>query len=171
VGSNRWGVIIKTKRSWFVGPNNGLLWPGANYEDIETVWKLNEQQFDKVAHTFHGRDVFVKAAVLLAIGKAPDEFGCSEKQISDLVKYEFENGQIVHIDAYGNVKFLWEKSVKPGEKLLGIPVVRIFTDVQEGRPLILNGSSKTLELAINLGSAASYYGLKLGDNLCKKNII
>jgi len=156
VGSDRWGIIIQTKKSWLVGPNNGLLLPAANEQKIEKVWKINENYFGKVSNTFHGRDVFIKAAVLLAKGKRPEEFGCAVIKSSGLESLEFKEGQVVHIDAYGNAK-IW------GKQTFGLPIVKTFSDVKEGQPLILNGSSDTLEIAINQGSAEQYFGLKLGQ--------
>ncbi len=170
VGSERAGVVIKTSKYWFVGPDNGLLWPAANKYGIEKVWRLQESEFGEVAQTFHGRDVFIKAAVYLAQGKTPEEFGCVPWEQEKLVKLEFEKGQIVHIDHYGNIKFYWDEKVKPGDKLFNVPVVHTFSDVELGQPLILNGSSELLELAINQGDAKSYFGLKLGDNLISSNL-
>ena len=46
-----------------------------------------------------------------------------------------------------------------------ILLVKTFSDVGEGEPLVLNGSSDLLELAVNLGSAKERFGLKLGDVL------
>jgi S-adenosyl-L-methionine hydrolase (adenosine-forming) len=153
VGSARAGIVIKTKKSWLVGPDNGLLWPTANAEGVVRCWMLDARKFRKVANTFHGRDIFTKQAVYLARGQDP------RGKILDpryLVKLEFKEGQIVHIDRYGNAK-VW------GQKIFGLPKVKTFSDVAEGKPLILNGSSDLLELAVNLGNAERYFGLKLGQ--------
>ena len=37
VGSDRRGVVIRTKKSWFVGPDNGLLYPTAVHDEIQQV--------------------------------------------------------------------------------------------------------------------------------------
>ncbi len=161
VGGERAGIVIKTKNFWFVGPDNGLLWPAANKDGLETVWKIDEKWFGEVSNTFHGRDVFVKAAVLLSIGQPPDKIGC--KPIKQIRKLEFIDGQILHTDAFGNIKFFWPEKVRVGEKLFGIDIAKTFSDVPEGQPLILNGSSDLLELAVNQGSAAEHFGLKLGQ--------
>lgn len=154
VGSDRAGIIIKTKNFWWVGPDNGLLWPGAARDVIEKVWRLEESRFGDVASTFHGRDVFIKAVVKLAQGRWPEEFGCTAN--GEIQKLEFTEGQVVHIDHYGNAK-IW------GKKTFGLPVVKTFSDVPEGTPLVLNGSSDLLELAVNCGNAAERFGLKLGQ--------
>lgn len=154
VGSERAGIIIKTKKAWFVGPDNGLLYPAAAADGIEEVWRIDEGQFGQVANTFHGRDVFVKVAVELAQGRRPEGFGC--KPNGDIQTLEFVEGQVLHIDHYGNAK-IW------GKKTFGLPIVKTFSDVPEGKPLVLNGSSELLELAVNCGSAEERFGLKLGQ--------
>lgn len=154
VGSERNGIVIKTKNFWFIGPDNGLLWKAAHQNKILQSWKIDEKYFGSVSTTFHGRDVFVKVAVLLSGNKRPEDFGC--RPIRNIKKLEFKNGQVLHIDNYGNAKIF-------GNNTFGLPVVKTFSDVQPGQPLILNGSSDLLELAVNLHSAKDHFGLKLGQ--------
>lgn len=171
VGSWRRGIILKTKRSWYVGPDNGVLFPAASKEHIVHVWKLHEAYFGQVSSTFHGRDVFVKAATLLATGTHPRAFRCTEIAPDSLETLHFQNGQIVHIDAYGNVKIFWEKPIHTGCSLclrvrnrqFKLPVVSTFSDVQQGQPLALAGSSGTLELSVNQGLGSTFFGLSLGE--------
>jgi len=151
VGSERAGIVIKTKSFWFIGPDNGLLYPAAVADGIEKVWKINNGA--DISNTFHGRDIFIKQAVRLARDEEP-----GGEEIKDILKLEFTEGQIVHIDHYGNAK-VW------GGKTFGLPLVKTFSDVAEGEPLVLNGSSDLLELAVNLGSAKERFGLKLGEVL------
>ena len=155
VGSDRAGIVIKTKNFWFVGPDNGLLWPAAAADEIERCWILNPSRFDEVSNTFHGRDIFIKQAVYLAQGEKP-----RGKVIENIERLGFKEGQVLHIDHYGNVK-IW------GKKTFGLPIVKTFSDVPEGGPLILNGSSETLEIAVNQGNAAQKFGVKLGEVLEK----
>ena len=151
VGSERAGIVIKTKSFWFIGPDNGLLYPAAVADGIEKVWKINNGA--DISNTFHGRDIFIKQAVRLARDEEP-----GGEEIKDILKLEFTEGQIVHIDHYGNAK-VW------GGKTFGLPLVKTFSVVAEGEPLVLNGSSDLLELAVNLGSAKERFGLKLGEVL------
>ena len=155
VGSGRAGIVIKTKNCWFVGPDNGLLWPAAALDGIRSVWKIEEGEFGEIANTFHGRDVFIKQAVYLAQEGRP-----RGKRVDHVERLEFKEGQVVHIDTYGNAK-IW------GKKTFGLPIVKTFSDVSEGEPLLLNGSSDLLELAVNCGSAEARFGLKLGQVLNK----
>jgi S-adenosylmethionine hydrolase len=154
VGSTRNGIVIKTRNHWFVGPDNGLFWEAANRDNILNIWKIDERFFGPVSNTFHGRDVFVKVAVLLSQGKYPDKIGC--KLIKQIKQLKFDEGQVLHIDNYGNAKIF-------GNKTFGLPVVKTFSDVGPNQALILNGSSDLLELAVNLGNAKEYFGLQLGQ--------
>ncbi len=174
VGSVRRGVVIKTKRSWFVGPDNGLFWPVAQKEGIEKVWKLEENKVsDEVSNTFHGRDVFIKAGVFLAQGQKPEDFGSVEIEASSLVTSEFKEGQIVHVDNYGNMKINWTQPMKIGDRLrvksrkgaFEVPVVKTFSQVSPNMPVALLGSSGTLELAVNLGRGDKFYGAHLEEVL------
>lgn len=151
VGSDRAGIIIKTKNFWLVGPDNGLLYLAAAADGIVKTWKINHDV--NISNTFHGRDVFIKQAVFLAQGKLP-----RGKEIKEIKRLSFREGQVLHIDHYGNAK-IW------GKRTFGLPVVKTFSDVAEGEPLLLNGSSDLLELAVNLGSAKERFGLKLGQVL------
>ncbi len=174
VGSERWGIVIKTKRSWLVGPNNGLLYPAAKEEGIEKVWKINEDFFGKnISNTFHGRDVFIKAVVFLAQGKLPEEFGYSVID-ETLEQLNFQDGQVLHIDAYGNYKIYWPYKLEIGkylsiqtkdDQIIKLPIVKTFDDVSPNTPLALFGSSNTLEIATNLSNAEKYFKFKLGDVL------
>lgn len=92
--------------------------------------------------------------MLLSENKYPEDFGC--RSIKIIKKLEFKNGQVLHIDNYGNAKIF-------GNKTFGLPIVKTFSNVRPGEPLILNGSSDLLELAVNLKSAKDYFGLKLGQ--------
>lgn len=167
VGSKRNGVVIRTKKSFFVGPDNGLFHPVATEEKILEIWKIDSNYFGEVSNTFHGRDYFIKAAVFLSQGKDPESFGC--QKIKSLKKLAFKRGQVLHIDNYGNIKIYFPKLASQEDLLriqnIKIPLVKTFSDVLPGDPLFYWGSSNTLELAVNLGNAANYFKIKQGDLL------
>jgi len=174
VGSERKGIVIKTNRFYFVGPNNGTLWPAANNDHIVSVWQLQETKIsNEISNTFHGRDVFIRVAAYLAKGKRPESFGSIRVSKSVIEKIGFETGQVLHIDTYGNIKIHWPRKINIGEKLLvengehkyTFPIVKTFSDVPTGKLLALFGSSKTLELAVNLGSAKTLMDVSIGDQL------
>lgn len=155
VGSKRKGIIIKTQKSWFVGPDNGLLWPACQQAGQLQIWQISEKYFGKISPTFHGRDVFIKVAVWLAQDKSPLSFGC--KPVSRIHKLEFKEGQIVHIDSYGNAK-IWGHNGH-----LKLPKVSTFSDLGKNESGLVWGSSDTWEIVVNQASAADKFGLKLGQ--------
>ena len=174
VGSDRRGIIIKNHQSWFIGPDNGLLYPAAKSTGADRVWQINEKAVSKnSSNTFHGRDVFLKAAIFISQGKHPSEFGSIKILPSQINKLSIKHGQILHVDAYGNVKIFWKQKIKTGTKLKFLikgktqvfPVVKTFSNVNKGCNLAYLGSNDTLELAINLGNLAIKSGLKTGDIL------
>ncbi len=180
VGTSRWGIVIETPRSWFVGPNNGLLYAAACEEGILNIWKIEESAFGKeVTNTFHGRDIFIKAAVYIAQGKDPIHFNCSSIGINLLEKISFAEGEIVHIDRYGNYKIHWTHKLIMGKKLIlqthkkekvTIPIVKTFDDVSPKKPLAMLGSNGTLEIAVNLASAVKTFRFGLGAKLLIKQV-
>ena len=174
VGSKRAGIIIKNHSSWFIGPDNGLLYPAAKAAGIDQVWRIKESKIsDNFSNTFHGRDVFIKAAIFISKGKNPEHFGSEKINPDKISKLTIRNGQILHIDAFGNIKVFWEKQIVIGQvfkikiknKKINFPIVKTFSDVKKGKPLAYRGSNDTLELAINLGNAAKKFGLKTGQTL------
>lgn len=174
VGSSRTGIIIKSKNFWFVGPNNGLLYLAAEKDGILDVWKINEKYVGEyISNTFHGRDVFIKVGVYLSQGKKPEDFKSTKIPTFDLIKSSICDGQVAHVDHYGNLKIYFQKELPIGKKLLvkikreeiEIPIAKTFSDVKPKRPLALLGSSGTLEIAINLGNFAKTYCVQVEDIL------
>jgi S-adenosyl-L-methionine hydrolase (adenosine-forming) len=174
VGSSRSGIIIQTNNYWFVGPDNGCLYPAARKNGIVSVWKINESKLDNhISRTFHGRDIFVRVAVNLSQDKYLKKPEFTQIDIRSLKRIHFKEGQVLHVDHYGNVKINYTKPIEIGKKLIfqannnrfEIPVFSTFSDVEIGMPLVYLGSSNTLELAINQSSAAQKYSIRVGDIL------
>jgi S-adenosylmethionine hydrolase len=85
-------------------------------------------------------------------------------------------GQIIRVDNFGNLvtnisareltDFL--ESAPPrieAGKLVIRKLGRIYADCEEGEPLALINSSNLLEIAVNLGRASEYIGLRDGEIL------
>jgi len=127
VGSSRPALAVRAGDYFFVGPDNGVLYPAIAKEgflngvslDPETVVSLASKYFQgklpgktwQISDTFHGRDVFTPAAALIAIGHSLDELG-TPVSLSDLKKLSLEYVErtedgyrlkVVYIDKYGNV--------------------------------------------------------------------
>ena len=62
---------------FFVGPDNGLLVPAAERAGIDAAHELANPEYalESISRTFHGRDLFARAAAHLARGVAIEELG------------------------------------------------------------------------------------------------
>ncbi len=185
VGTKRRRVVIRGRRSFYVGPDNGLLIPAAQAEGIlEAVSITNRDYMRKeLSSPFDGRDVFAPAAAFLAMGLEIERLG---PRIGDLVQprwnqpERFDNrvrGRIVHIDFFGNVATNIP-AVLATEWRLGMTLnvmvdgkhsdgvfAKSYADVLEHVLVVLVGSSGLVEIALNKGSAQLLLDAKLGDSV------
>lgn len=174
VGSGRKGLLIRTQDYWFVGPDNGVLYPAAKDNGIKDVFVIDEEVVNPLRfNTFHGRDVFAPAAARLSLGESPINF--AQPVDETLIQaYDFPPDHVAHIDNFGNSKFTsLPEGLNPGDQIdidltvgrIVIPFCRTFTDVPAGELLAYRGSHGTLELASNGGSAAGVLKLTVGQRL------
>jgi S-adenosylmethionine hydrolase len=116
VGTDRRPIAIRTVRGdHLVGPDNGLLLPGADrLGGVEAAIELTNPAFrlPVVSSSFHGRDIFSPAAAHLALGVPIGDLGPSIEP-STLVTLGIpepvvDRGRlatsIVYVDTFGNVK-------------------------------------------------------------------
>ncbi len=183
VGSERGALIIKTKKFYFVGPDNGILSLAAKIDGIEKVVKIkNTTYFLKpISNTFHGRDIFAPVAGHLAQNEPIENFGTEIKdwiqlEIPSITKNEMIQAEIIHIDRFGNVitniprTFLTdfvgkELEIKIEKKIHTIPFCTTYSQVQVGNILGIIGSSDYLEISINQGNAAERLGVQVEDQI------
>ena len=160
----------------FVAPDNGLLTPflgaGTRVHALAPGGALAAPR----SATFHGRDLFAPAAVLLARGEDPSALGPG---VDDPVLLPWPTaiaaggevlGETLAADWFGNVV----TSIREGD-LAGRRVARAEVDGRparwvstfgEGRPgelLALVGSGGRVELAVREGSAAALLGRVRGS--------
>src|SRR5947209_10385564 len=126
--------------------------------------------------TFHGRDLFAPVTAMLVNGDF--SLHTHYRPISDpvLLPMDFARaplarGQVVYLDHYGNavtnVKEELLKERAPARVIVhGLdlgPIRKSYSDVIEGRPVALVGSSGLLEIAVRNGSAARQFKIGVGD--------
>ena len=187
VGTKRRPIIVETKRSYYVGPDNGLLMLAAQKEGVGHVYHVNNPQYmlPRVSRTFHGRDIFAPVAAHLARGRSPSEFG---PEIQDYALPEFAKphvgegellGEVLHIDGFDNIVSNisaedLEKMgicegcslrVKLDGKTLTLKLCSAYGEVPAKTPLAIIGSSDFLEVSVNQGSASRTFKAKIGDPL------
>jgi S-adenosylmethionine hydrolase len=186
VGTKRRPIIVETKRSYYVGPDNGLLMLAAQKEGVGHVYHVNNPQYmlPRVSRTFHGRDIFAPVAAHLAT-KRPSEFG---PEIQDYAFPEFAKshigasellGEVLHIDDFGNIisnisaEDLEKMGIREGGSLrvkldgktLTVKLCSAYGEVPAKTPLAIIGSNDFLEISINQGSASRTFETKIGDPL------
>jgi hypothetical protein len=172
VGGDRRAIAAVSGGHFFVGPDNGILWPAIRDPGSVTVHLNNPRYFlPHVSSTFHGRDIFAPVAAWLSKGEDIRSMGVL---VNDPVKVELQepiissgklHGMIIRTDHFGNlITNLGRETVK-GFLGTSPPVIRIgsielteisltYSSVPEGGILALFGSSGCLEIAVNGGSAA-----------------
>jgi S-adenosylmethionine hydrolase len=177
VGGVRRPIMIKTKAHYWIGPDNGLFtrilqaFPG-----FRVLHLTNPKYFlNPVSHTFHGRDIFAPIAAHVSHGTSLATLGnpIFDPVLLDLpepvVKKNSLTGRVLYADRFGNlITNLSREVIKPYFQQREITVRlgrRIIRGVREsygqerpGRLLSFFGSSGTLEIACNLGSAAELMG-------------
>lgn len=175
-------VVVKYNEMYFIGADNGVF--SLIFEDkpIEAI-ELDIMQ-DSDYFTFSSRDVFVKAASLIAGGLPLAQLGSPHPTLNKM--YAFKpiitdnkiEGKVIFIDDYENVfvNIDQETFKKVGQGRPYMINFRVssysirtlhssYSDVAEGERLALFGSTGYLEIAMNKGKAASLLGLGLTDTV------
>ncbi len=178
VGTRRKIVIVETGHCLFVGPDNGLFsfLKKSNIKKIVVV--TNPKYFLKdVSPTFHGRDIMAPVTAYLSLGVAPVEFGPAAKSLFRLRSGRVGKGRgkIIYVDRFGNlVTSLRQADLPAGNFSIFLNDYKIgrlrktFGSVRAGMPVCYINSFGYLEVAVNLGSAAEYFGI---DDTTKTNIL
>ncbi len=77
VGSTRRPLLVTVDKSYFIGPDNGVLslaWEGRQPNRIVHLSNL-AYYLKPTSGTFHGRDIFAPVAAYLSLGIVPAAFG------------------------------------------------------------------------------------------------
>jgi S-adenosylmethionine hydrolase len=187
VGSTRRAIVVKTNRSLFVGPDNGLLIPAAQAEGILHVYEVSNRStmMNEVSATFHGRDVFAAAAAHLASGRSEEECG---NEIMDYVtpsysKPRFDGKmtecEVFHIDGFGNIvtnlaevhlpalniRGRGKMTISIGKRRFSARKVKTYSDLEGNEIGLLIGGHGFLEISCKERSAAKLVGARVGVSI------
>lgn len=164
VGTPRDAVVAMAGGRWFVGPDNGLLSVVAARHADTRLWRINWRP-EGLSATFHGRDLFAQIAAEIARG----EFPTDKLRPVDTLSVEFDAGdlsRVIYIDHYGNA-WTGVRAVRPDAHVAAAGRAfrhsESFGFVGKGEGFWFINSVGLLELAVNRGSAATTFGLKVGD--------
>jgi len=170
VGTGRLGLVVESGGQLFVGPDNGLLLPAARSLGKPAAYRI-AGKFE-ASNTFHGRDIFAPVAALLAAGQSPSSLGpkVRPKDLDFGEPRRTSNGveaTIIYVDRFGNLILNLRRLPSPELLLKGILLkkVRTYGEARRIEPLITIGSHGFAEIAVNLGSAAEAFCLKVGDRI------
>lgn len=166
VGGERRCIAAKTKSYYFVGPDNGLMYRAIIDDGIVQVAALSTQGASK---TFHGRDVFAKAAARLENGESISRLGHKTYIRKSLDFYlEGRKGEVVRIDDFGNIITTLpalnktQYSLRFGNIKKTLKFYGTYEDAGSDLFAIL-GSGNTMEISLKNGNASEKLKLKVGD--------
>jgi S-adenosylmethionine hydrolase len=169
VGTERKALAVKTENFYFVAPDNGLLWETLMQQTIIEIRQIPVPP--DASRTFHGRDVFAKAAINIDLGNF-DEVGEKIKEIKKLELYQNQReGIIVRIDRFGNIVTNLPKQDKETYSLqiTGNEYVMNYCpdydSANEGELFLIEGSSDTLEISLRNGNAGDKLNVKVGEKI------
>ncbi|WDP89111.1 MAG: SAM-dependent chlorinase/fluorinase [Desulfobacter sp.] len=172
VGTDRSPLAISTRDFYFVGPDNGLLWPSAAASGIENCVCLDNPDYHlpRVSQTFHARDIFAPAAAHLWRGRSMADMGTtlSRPAALEIPRVEPEKGglrlTVLDEDRFGNLTLNltpeeFKAFCKKGFFLEagGICITDAYPaygEAPDDAPFLLAGSSGYMEVAVKNGSAA-----------------
>ena len=185
VGTKRKAILIQTRNSYFIGPDNGVLALVAKSQGIKHIYKIENPKFmlPRISSTFHGRDIFAPAAAYLANGISPSEFGPEMRKIvtpkfAKITKTKTTlTGEIIHIDSFGNIitnlreedcEIMGMKNtvnLELKDTRLKLRLCKAYSEVKAQQPLAIIGSHNFLEISINQGNAAETFQTRVGDKV------
>lgn len=178
VGTERRGIVLKTRDHYYVGPDNGVF----SFAEFEKAWEI---LLPSKSATFHGRDVFAPAAARLACGEAPENLGREIREIRRIkfseaaLKQDKISGEVIFADDFGSLitniprETINKAKIKPGAELSlklknrkhRIRFVETYGFAKKGELICLIGSSGFVEIAVNQGSAAKKLKAQGGEKV------
>lgn len=169
VGTQRRAIAVRTDNYYFVGPDNGLFWETVSEQKVLDIREIPIPQ--DASRTFHGRDVFAKAAASIEAGN----FKATGEKMEGIKKLEFykkgREGMVVRIDVFGNiVTNLTQQNkdryfVEAGGQKNEMVYYPNYDSAKEGELFLIEGSGGTLEISLKNGNANERLQLKAGARI------
>jgi len=169
VGTDRKALSVTTADYRFIAPDNGLL-----YETLREQTVIETRRIPTPAdagRTFHGRDVFARAAAQISLGSF-DGLGDRIDTIRRLDLYRSENeGLVVRIDRFGNIitnlpgRGRDTYTVEIGRRKLRL---QFYPDYESAKPdelFLIKGSCGTLEISLKDADANKKLHTKAGTSI------
>jgi len=179
VGSKRKALALKTKNYYFVGPDNGVLYPAACDDGIKKIVCLDKKKYflNVVTKTFQGRDIFAPVAAYLSKNIKISSLGKPLKRIKTLVfpnpriKKNTLHGEILYVDRFGNLVTNIKKkdflNFTKHRKFIGSlngkiikSIYNFYEEAPKGKPFFIEGSFGLLEISLKKKSALKHFRIK-----------
>lgn len=179
VGSTRQCLAARSKRFWYVFPDNGVLDPLFEIDPPLEMVSITTGSRPGIGNTFHGRDVFAPAAAYVAGGGKLGRLGPTGERRAPRLQfpqpYTVEPGQtefsIIYRDGFGNLftnlRACHLEHDEPQLELDGqrLPACRCYNDVDAQAAGWLINSYGHVEVFVRDGSAAERFPGALGGRL------
>ena len=171
-------LLVAYQGHFFIAPDNGIL-PMALGSGLGTYYSLPWPQDSK----FPIAELLGHSAAQLAVGLPPEEVGTAvgfpaqRIGLQPVVQQDQIRGSVIYLDHYENVvlnidRDIFEQTGRQRPFALYFkrhdPLTVLsstYGDKPIGEPLCLFNSAGLLEIAINMGRAASLLGLKVDDTV------
>ncbi len=170
-------VVARHEGHFFLAPDNGLL--SLLFSNLEPT-DLRNLSADPAEH-FAVKNIFADAVAHLAEGKPFEELGehaaplLERISIQPVITPTRIRGTVIHVDNFENVvvnirREVFETAANGRSFSLFFkrndPIIQLsgnYCDVAEGEQLCLFNTAGFLEIAVNMGRAATLFGLKVED--------
>jgi len=169
VGTERKALAVKTDNYFFVAPDNGLLWETLKQQNVIDIKQIPVPK--DASRTFHGRDVFAKAAANISKGS----FDNLDGRITEIEKLELyqskREGIIVRVDRFGNIVTNLSKqdkdrySVEINDKKYAMSCYLNYDAAKDDELFLVEGSSNTLEISFKNGNANDKLCAEIGEKI------
>ena len=169
VGSARRPVVTRVDGQWFVGPDNGLFDIVARHGHDVTWWEIVWRPDDRLASTFHGRDLFAPIAARLASGSLADgDLHTIQKKYH--TEWPDDYAHVIYIDHFGNAitgvrASTLDKRARISVNNKTLAYANTFSDVAVQEAFWYENANGLVEIAVNQGRADEMMGIKLGDTV------
>jgi S-adenosylmethionine hydrolase len=171
VGTARDAVVVVTENYIHVGPDNGLLYPAASEDGIERVYRILIDE--GVSKTFHGRDIFAKAAAYHEAGT----LGVMSTELKPgldqalVFHQEGREGEVVRIDKFGNIitnippakQTKYQLAIRNEQRDLSL--FETYEYGPEDGVFLVVSSYETLEIAAKNRPATDILALDVGERI------
>jgi S-adenosyl-L-methionine hydrolase (adenosine-forming) len=183
VGTERAILAIAARGHIFIGPDNGLFTPLLWGENPVQVYRLDLSRINPAPRsaTFHGRDIMAPVAAKVAGGMPLANLGW-KISANDCRRFDCHSprligntwqGEIVHIDAFGNLcsnlhrqELMATSSLDHLRVIIAghheVPLSTTYAATSHHTAVALFDSNDFLEIACNMGHAAQQLGVAIG---------